>query len=68
MRLLIEVWLTMPKNSKKAHSSDQKPFHPAYGAMQDLIRVTPDTDLTQPADLGWADRLDAEYGSEKSEK
>jgi hypothetical protein len=33
--------------------------------MQGLIRVMPGTDLTQPADPEWADRLDAEYGPEK---
>ena len=42
-----------------------KPVHPAYGAMQGLIRVQPGTDLTQPADPEWADRLDALYGDEK---
>jgi hypothetical protein len=44
------------------------PFHPAYGAMQGLIRIMPGVDLTQPADPEWADRLDAEYGPEKREK
>jgi hypothetical protein len=36
--------------------------------MQGLIRIMPGTDLTQPADPEWADRLDAEYGSEKREE
>jgi len=27
----------------------------------------PGTDLTQPADPEWADRLDAQYGEEKKE-
>jgi hypothetical protein len=49
-------------------SVSEKPFHPAYGAMQGLIRIMPGTDLTQPADPEWADRLDAEYGPEKREK
>jgi hypothetical protein len=46
----------------------EKPFHPLYGYMQGLIRIMPGTDLTQPADPEWADRLDAEYGPEKREK
>ncbi len=46
----------------------EKPFHPAWGAMQGLILIMPGTDLTQPADPEWADRLDAEYGAEKREK
>ena len=33
--------------------------------MKGLIRIMPGTDLTQPADPEWADRLDAEYGKEK---
>jgi hypothetical protein len=41
-----------------------EPFHPAYGAMKGLIRIMPGTDLTQPADPEWADRLDAEYSPE----
>ena len=45
-----------------------KPFHPLYGMMHGLIRVMPGTDLTQPADPEWADRLDAEYGPEKREE
>jgi hypothetical protein len=49
-------------------SGGEKPFHPLYGAMQGLIRIMPGTDLTQPADPEWADRLDAEYGPEKREK
>ena len=46
----------------------EKPFHPAYGFMKGLVRIMPGTDLTQPADPEWADRLNAEYGSEKREK
>lgn len=45
----------------------EKPFHPAYGFMKGLVRIMPGTDLTQPADPDWADRLDAEYGPEKRE-
>ena len=53
---------------KTVPSTGEKPFHPAYGAMQGLIRIMPGTDLTQPADPEWADRLDAEYGKEKREE
>jgi hypothetical protein len=49
-------------------AAGEKPFHPLYGMMQGLIRIMPGTDLTQPADPEWADRLDAEYGPEKREK
>jgi hypothetical protein len=51
----------------KAGEGDEKPFHPAWGAMQGLIRIMPGVDLTQPADPEWADRLDAEFGPEKRE-
>jgi len=49
-------------------AAGEKPFHPLYGMMQGLIRIMPGTDLTQPADPQWADRLDAEYGPEKREE
>ncbi len=39
-----------------------------YGFMKGLVRVMPGTDLTQPADPEWADRLDALYGPEKREE
>lgn len=48
-------------------SGDEEPFHPAYGYMQGLIRIMPGTDLTEPADPEWADRLDAEFGEAKRE-
>jgi hypothetical protein len=48
-----------------AQAAGEQPIHPAYGAMQGLIRVLPGTDLTQPADPEWADRLDALYGNEE---
>jgi hypothetical protein len=51
-----------------AQSAGEKPVHPAYGAMQGLIRIMPGTDLTQPADPEWADRLDARYGKEKRDE
>lgn len=46
----------------------EKPVHPAYGAMKGLIRVMPGTDLTQPADKDWADRLETEHGREQRER
>lgn len=55
-------------SAEAAQSAGEKPFHPAYGFMKGLVRVMPGTDLTQPADPDWADRLDAEYGPEKREK
>jgi len=50
-----------------APSAGEKPVHPAYGFMQGLVRVMPGTDLTQPADPEWADRLDAQYGPAQRE-
>jgi hypothetical protein len=49
-------------------AAEEKPFHPAYGFMKGLVRIMPGTDLTQPADPEWADRIEAEYGPEKREK
>src|ERR1700719_2857376 len=46
----------------------EKPFHPLYGYMQCLVRIMPGTDLTQPADPEWADRLDTAYGKERREQ
>jgi hypothetical protein len=51
-----------------AQPGDEKPFHPLYGYMKGLIRIMPGTDLTQPADPEWADRLDAEYGPEQRDE
>jgi hypothetical protein len=51
-----------------AQSAAENTVHPAYGAMQGLIRIMPGTDLTQPADPEWADRLDAAYGPEKGQE
>lgn len=50
--------------SETAQAAGEKPFHLAYGFMKGLVRIMPGTDLTQPADPQWADRLDAEYGPE----
>jgi hypothetical protein len=57
--------LVFRRAHKPETASGEKPIHPAYGAMKGLIRIMPGTDLTQPADPEWADRLDAEYGREK---
>jgi hypothetical protein len=56
-----------PTKAGSADGEGEKPFHPAYGFMKGLLRVTPGTDLTQPAAPEWADRLDAEFGPEKRE-
>src|SRR5580692_2313984 len=49
-------------------AAGETPFHPLYGAMQGLVRIMPGTDLTQPADPEWADRLDAAFGKERREQ
>ena len=49
-------------------AAPEKPFHPAYGFMQGLVRIMPGTDLTQPADPEWAARIEAEYGPERREE
>jgi hypothetical protein len=49
----------------RAATAGEKPFHPAYGAMQGMIRIMPGVDITQPADPELADYLDAKYGPEK---
>ncbi len=54
-----------PKREGGGQPGTEPPFHPAYGAMQGLIRIMPGTDLTQPADPEWAARLDAEFGPER---
>jgi hypothetical protein len=38
----------------------KKSGHPLYAMMKGLMFVMPGTDLTQPADPEWADRIDAE--------
>jgi hypothetical protein len=48
--------------------ANEKPFHPAYGFMQGLVRIMPGTDLTKPADPEWAARIEAEYGLEHREE
>jgi hypothetical protein len=57
-----------PKREGAGAQSAENTVHPAYGAMQGLIRIMPGTDLTQPADPEWADRLDAAYGPEKGQE
>jgi hypothetical protein len=62
------VFRRVPKPTADAvESGDDTPFHPAYGFMKGLVRIMPGTDLTQPADPEWADRLDALYGPERRE-
>jgi hypothetical protein len=62
------VFRRVPGPTSPAVAGAEQPFHPLYGMMQGLVRVMPGTDLTQPADPDWADRLDAEYRSEKREE
>jgi hypothetical protein len=58
-----------PKASAEAAQSEgEKPFHPLYGYMQGLVRVMPGTDLTQPVDPEWGDRLYGKYGPGKREE
>lgn len=59
------VFRRVRKPAAAAQPAGEKPFHPLYGLMQGLVRIMPGTDLTQPADPDWADRLDVEYGPEK---
>jgi hypothetical protein len=51
--------------AKIVGGDEEKPFHPAWGAMQGMVRIVPGIDITQPADPEWAARLDAKYGPEK---
>jgi hypothetical protein len=67
-RKLVFRRVRKPKANAPAAAGGEEPFHPAYGMMQGLVRIMPGTDLTQPADPEWADRLDAEYGPEKREE
>ena len=41
------------------------PFHPLYGVMKGLIRIMPGTDLAQPTDPEWAERLERQFGERK---
>ena len=56
-----------PKPLKLAMEIDENRAG-TINSVQGLVRVMPGTDLTQPADPKWADRLDALYGPEKREK
>lgn len=55
------------RTAKAKRATDEEFVHPAYGAMQGLVRFVPGVDLTQPADPELADYLDAKYGPEKRE-
>jgi hypothetical protein len=66
-RKLVFRRVTPAKTQLKAASSGDEPFHPAWGYMKGLVRIMPGTDLTEPADPEWADRLAAEYGPAKRE-
>jgi hypothetical protein len=67
-RKLVFRRVRTPKASEGQEAGGEKPFHPLCGLMAGLVRVMPETDLTQPADPDWADRLDAEFGPELREK
>jgi hypothetical protein len=67
-RKLVFRRVRKPKPGSTPQSSIEKPFHPLDGYMQGLVRIMPGTDLTQPADPEWADRLDAECGPEQREE
>jgi hypothetical protein len=56
------------RGPKASGEGCEKPFHPAWGAMQGLVRIMPGVDLTQPADPNLADYLDAKYGPEKRDR
>jgi hypothetical protein len=62
------VFRRVRKPKAAAGAGGDEPFHPLYGYMKGLVRIMPGTDLTQPADPEWADRLDAAYGPEKKEE
>jgi hypothetical protein len=42
----------------KTRASSAENRHPLFGAMKGLIRITPGTDLTKPADPHWGDVWD----------
>lgn len=56
------------RKPRSAAGGQEKPFHPAWGAMKGLVRIMPGVDITQPADPELADYLDAKYGPENGEK
>ncbi len=42
-----------PKAESSTSASRSVSIHPAYGALKGLVKVTPGTDLTAPADPEW---------------
>lgn len=64
-RKLVFRRVRRPNPAEAPRAAAEKPFHPLYGMMQGLIHIMSGTDLAQPADPQWADRLDAEYGRDK---
>ena len=66
-RKLVFRRVAPPEPKPEAAPAGDEPFHPAWGYMKGLVRIMPGTDLTEPADPDWADRLEAEYGPWKRE-
>ena len=55
MRLIHSIMIRLVKwlrrfAKRTRTSEEEKPFHPAWGAMQGMVRIMPGVDITQPAD------------------
>lgn len=48
----------MPAAAIKVGEGADQPFHPLFGAMKGLIKVSPGVDLTEPADPDWGKAYD----------